>query len=89
MTKLIQSLSSLATLADQSSDASKIISAVQVVKTFVQESKKQNDASKAMLLEQLETELGTWQTKLSVILNEPAGKKGMVKHVRFWIEKLK
>ena len=39
--------------------------------------------------EQLENELSVWQTKLSVILKEPAGREGMVKHAKHWIEKLK
>lgn len=37
----------------------------------------------------LDVELSIWQSKLSVILNEPAGRKGLAKHARFWAEKLR
>ena len=37
----------------------------------------------------LDVELATWQSKLSVILKEPVGRKGMAKHARHWAEKLK
>lgn len=36
----------------------------------------------------LEEELKVWQTKLSVIIKEPIGRKGLAKHARFWAERL-
>ena len=39
-------------------------------------------------LEQLQNELSVWQAKLDVILKEPAGREGMVKHAKHWIEQL-
>ena len=38
---------------------------------------------------ELEKEVKIWQDKLAVILQEPIGRKGMAKHARFWIQKLK
>ena len=40
-------------------------------------------------LKQLESEISVWQQKLSVILKEPAGCSGMVKHAKHWIEELR
>ena len=79
MKSIAVSLEAIAGLVDQTSDFSKIQAAIQTAKTLAKEAS----------LQQLETELNTWQSKLSVILNEPAGKKGLVKHARFWAEKLK
>ena len=79
MQKVSASLETIADLVEQTSDLSKIQVAIQMAKTLAKEAS----------LQQLETELNTWQSKLSVILNEPAGKKGMAKHARFWAEKLK
>ena len=77
--KISTSLEAIADLVDHASDLPKIQAAIQTAKTLAKEAS----------LQQLETELNTWQSKLSVILNEPAGKKGMAKHARFWAEKLK
>lgn len=40
-------------------------------------------------LAELAKEAKIWQDKLGVILQEPVGRKGMARHARFWIEKLK
>ncbi len=40
-------------------------------------------------LKQLDEELAVWETKLSVILKEPAGRQGMAKHALYWAEQLK
>lgn len=45
-------------------------------------------APAAEALARLDRELSTWQEKLEVILKEPAGRQGMAKHARFWIEEL-
>ena len=77
--KISASLEAIADLVEHTSDLPKIQTAIQTAKNLAKEAS----------LQQLETELGTWQSKLSVILNEPVGKKGMAKHARYWIEKLK
>lgn len=38
---------------------------------------------------QLDEELTVWETKLNVILKEPAGRQGMAKHALYWAEQLK
>ena len=40
-------------------------------------------------LRTLENELKVWQEKLSVIFQEPIGRKGMAKHARFWAQRLR
>ena len=40
-------------------------------------------------LQRLDQELSTWLSRLPVILKEPAGRQGMAKHARFWVEELK
>ena len=89
MQKISASLEAIAHLADQALDLSKTQAAIQAAKTLVEESRKKSGQTEEALLQQLETELGTWQSKLSVILSEPVGKKGMAKHARFWAEKLR
>ena len=39
-------------------------------------------------LQQLAAELLTWESKFPVIWREPAGRQGMAKHAKHWIEKL-
>ena len=41
------------------------------------------------LLGKLDGELEVWQTKLSVILKEPAGREGMARHAKHWVEQLR
>ena len=40
-------------------------------------------------LEKLDSELGIWESKLAVILREPAGRQGIAKHVNHWVEELR
>ena len=37
----------------------------------------------------LHEELSVWQTKLDIILKEKAGREGMAKHARHWVEELR
>jgi hypothetical protein len=37
----------------------------------------------------LDLELSTWQSKLGVIFKEAVAREGMVKHAKYWEEKLK
>ncbi len=104
MRSIIVSLEAIADAVDQTSDLSKVEEKVMatrgLIKNFV--SKADNSLVGVIpatttsagrhelpLLEELDTELSIWQSKLAVILKEPVGKKGMAKHARFWAEKLR
>ena len=78
--KICSSLEEIARLVKSSNDAAKIKEAIGHVRDLIlgQESSKQ-----------LDSELSTWQTKLAVILKEPAGREGMAKHARYWAERIK
>ena len=75
MDKIIKGLEALANSAN-SNDAVKVQKAIQEVRDL-------NPAK------ELDLELAVWQSKLSVILKEPVGRQGLVKHARFWAEKIK
>ena len=78
--KIALGLEEVAHLAKSSNDAAKIKEAISAVKELI---------SGKDPFQQLDTELATWQSKLSVILKEPVGREGMVKHARYWAEKIK
>ena len=63
--------------------------AIKATRTAVENFKKTAKPELAALLEKLENELRTWQSKVSVILREPVGRQGMAKHAEHWIEQLK
>jgi hypothetical protein len=81
MTVLTESLEKIAKEAEHGADEAAVRGAIKTA----QELTKGKESS---LLKELDAELATWQSKLSVILKEPAGKKGMAKHARFWAERL-
>lgn len=89
MKDIIINLESIASLVDHASDVSKVHEAITSTKVLVQNSKKSTNKTEQVTLSQLEQELGVWQSKLSVILSDPAGRKGIAKHARFWAEKLR
>ena len=66
-------------------DISKIEKSIQSAKSKLTSP---NAAHKA-LLNQLQEELSIWQKKLNVILKEPAGREGMAKHAKHWVEELR
>ena len=89
MKNIIVSLEEIARAAKTSAEPKKAEEAIRATRSFIQDSKKNKDASKKALLDQLDSELATWQTKLSVLLSEPAARQGIVKHIYYWEEKLK
>ena len=80
MKEIIQSLEQIEKTV-RGADAGKTEAAIQSARKALAASKQQG-------LEHLGEELSTWQKKLNVILKEPAGRQGMAKHVRYWIEGL-
>jgi fumarate hydratase class II len=78
--KIISSLEEIARLTKASAEPSKVEDAVKLARAAVQDAKGPQE---------LDKELSIWRSKLSVILNEPAGRQGMVKHVHYWVERLK
>ena len=81
--ELIQQLELIAKLANKSSDAREIESAIKLAREAVKK-----DRSDPRLVN-LDLELSTWQSKISVIFKEPIGRQGMSKHCLYWVEKLK
>ncbi len=89
MKNITPELENIAKSVKVSSDVSKTEQAIQATRTAIENYKKTAKPEQAALLEKLENELKTWQTKLSVILREPVGRQGMAKHAEHWIEQLK
>lgn len=75
-----KALERIARLAESSPDEAALKAEVQTLR---------NSVSSKPELKELESELKIWQDKLSVILSEPIGRKGLAKHARFWAERLK
>ena len=82
MQTISESLEALATAIDKGTD---LVKAAEAIKS-TRELTKGKDGP---ILKELDAELSVWQSKFSVIMNEPVGKKGMAKHARFWAAKLK
>lgn len=76
------SLEALASAIDKGADLAKVTEAIKSTRELTK-------GKDVPALKELDAELSVWQSKLSVILSEPEGKKGMAKHARFWAEKLK
>ena len=84
MQNISERLNVIADLADKNSDLSRMQQTISAVRYLIK-----GAIYELPLLKELDTELSIWQSKLAVILNEPAGRKGMAKHARFWSEKLR
>ena len=95
MQKIVASLEAIANSVDKGLDLSKTQEAIKttrgLIKDFVDKTngKSVGAIHELPLLKELDAELLIWQSKLSVILSEPVGKKGMAKHARHWVERLK
>lgn len=83
MKNIIVSLETIANTVEKDADALKTEQAIKLARNHIK------NISSDPLLKELDLELSVWQSKLAVILKEPAGKAGMAKHARHWIEKLK
>ena len=84
MKEIIEALENIEKFAKGSADVSKIEKTIQSARASI--TKMHPGGAK---LRQLENELSVWQTKLDVILKEPAGREGMVKHAKHWVEELR
>ena len=82
MNEIVKCLEEITHLAKSSGDASKIKQAIQKTRETL------SSRSKNALLQKLDAELSTWQSKLDVILKEPIGREGMAKHAKHWIGEL-
>ena len=83
MNEIIQQLENLSKLAAKSSDPREVEPAIKLAREAVKNS------GANPLLQTLDLELSTWQSKISVIFKEPIGRQGMSKHCLYWVEKLK
>ena len=93
MQKISASLEAIARVVEKNADISETERAIKATRDLIKgaatsATKAPADGHELPYLKELDAELATWQTKLSVILKEPVGKKGMAKHARFWAEKL-
>ena len=83
MKNIIVSLETITNAVEKDADALKTEQAITLARNQIE------NISNDPLLKELDLELSVWQSKLSVIMKEPVGKKGMAKHARFWAERLK
>lgn len=86
---LVLGLENISTTAKRSTDSKELRSLIQNVRSLVEKEKVEKDGGVEIELTQLDTELLTWLSKLEVILKEPVGRQGLVKHANYWAEKLK
>ena len=83
--KVIASLENVAKLVRSNADIEKVELAVKAARSVIQGF----SSNGTQALSELDHELEIWLSKLSVILKEEVGKKGMIQHALFWVEKLK
>ena len=88
MKKITDKLEEIAHLAKNPSEAAKTAEAIKALRTLVKDAK-ETDAPGKESLGRLSVELEVWQAKLSVILKEPAGREGMARHAKHWVEELR
>ena len=81
MKEIIHSLEQIEKTS-KNSDVRKTEEAIRTTRKFLSGTK--ND-----VLKKLDGELEVWQTKLSVIFKEPAGREGMARHAKHWVEELR
>ena len=82
MKEIIEGLENIAHAADKGSDLQKTLQEIKGLRVRV-------GARHAVPLPQLDQELAVWESKIEVIWKEPAGRQGIAKHARHWVEKLK
>ena len=81
MKNIIESLAQIEKVA-RGGDKAQVVLAIEAAR-------KELSGTKDERLKQLDEELSTWQKKSDVILKEPAGRQGMVKHIRHWVTSLR
>lgn len=87
MQKVVEGLEALAVTIKKAGQGAPVADAIQKLRKEIAPLKMKPE--NAAVLQTLDEELGIWLKKLDVILKEPAGREGMVKHSRHWAEKLK
>ncbi len=87
MKNIIVSLEAIARSVKDPQGAPKTEEAIKTTRDLIRNSKKNENLEAS--LNQLDSELATWESKLSVILKEPVARQGMARHANFWAEKLK
>jgi hypothetical protein len=85
---LVESLEEIARFTKKSTDTVKIKEAIDKTLTIVRDLQN-GRPSPILILDQLDEELSVWRLKLDVILKEPAGRQGLVRHAGHWVEKIK
>ena len=88
MKKITDKLEEISRSAKDPNAAAETVEAIRHLKTLVNEHKVSEPVAKE-LLERLNGELDVWQAKSSVILKEPAGREGMAKHAKHWVDELR
>jgi len=86
---VVVSLEKLGKQAASAPEAVKVEEAIKTSRAALQTVRDSAGENLKGMLTQLDSELSTWQSKLSVILKEPAARQGMSKHVNYWVERLK
>ena len=86
MEKLIQGLETVASSVKKSSQPSDVSGAIQSLRG---ELAKLKGSEYNAVFQTLDEELAIWLKKIDVILKDQAGREGMVKHARHWMERLK
>ncbi len=81
MKEVILGLEKIADAVKKTSQPKAVAEAIQNVKTSISKAKSTG------MLSVLDEELTVWLKKIDVILKEPAGRQGMVKHLHHWIQK--
>lgn len=82
MKEIISGLEKIADSVKKSSQPKLVSDAIQQLRNSISKSKSTG------MLAVLDEELSVWLKKLDVILKEPAGRQGMVKHLHHWAQKL-
>lgn len=82
MKEVILGLEKIAEAVKKTSQPKAVSEAIQNVKTSISKAKSTG------MLGVLDEELTVWLKKIDVILKEPAGRQGMVKHLHHWAQKL-
>ena len=91
--KITESLEQIARAAKSSAEPAKTEEAIRAARTLIQNANAgsvgEGGKELEVLLNKLDSELATWQTKLPVILKESIGRQGIAKHTSYWVEQLK
>ena len=87
MKKITDKLEEIAHSAKNPSEQAKTAEAIKALRLLVKDPK-ESDGLPKEALGRLDGELDVWQSKISVILKEPAGREGMARHAKHWVGEL-